>query len=194
MIRLGNFSVVLDACVLYDSIIRDFLLCIAEKELYRPVWSLEICKEVERNLSKKIGTQKAEKLVKVINQAFPEAITLNEISCLELKGININTKDIHVLTTAICSEAQVILTYNVKDFPSEDLRKFSIEALTPDVFLINLLNLSFFKVLNTFKELEQHYKNPPIPRETLFKWYQARVPSFMNTVIPYLDGSITKIY
>ena len=74
MIRLGHFNVVLDACVLYDSIMRDFLLCLAEKELYRPIWSKEICQEVEKNLVQRIDYSKAQKIVNAINQAFPEAM------------------------------------------------------------------------------------------------------------------------
>lgn len=53
MISLGNFNVVLDACVLYDSHLRDLLLRLAEKELYQPVWSTIICDELKRNLVKK---------------------------------------------------------------------------------------------------------------------------------------------
>lgn len=47
MIRLGNFNVVLDSCILFDSLIRDILLSLAEQELYQP------CEELKRNIIKK---------------------------------------------------------------------------------------------------------------------------------------------
>lgn len=118
MIRLGNFNVVIDTCVLYDSHMRDILLSLAEKELYQPIWSELICEELKKNIIKKgnIPEDKAVKLVKVINQAFPEAMTISNKGILNLNDTNIDEKDRHVVTTAICSNAQVIVTYNIKDF------------------------------------------------------------------------------
>lgn len=194
MIRLGHFNVVLDACVLYDSVMRDFLLCIAEKELYRPIWSKEICQEVEKNLVQRIDYSKVQKIVNALNQAFPEAMDLNNSANIDFKDTNIHPKDRHVVSTAICSDSQVILTYNVKDFPQEDLIQFSIEAQTPDEFLVNILNLSYKKVLKIFEEMESKYTNPMIPREVLLQRMKARAPKFTSMIIPYLDGSITRIY
>lgn len=54
MIKLGNFTVVIDTCVLYDSLLRDILLRLAEKELYQPIWSNVICDELKRNCRKEL--------------------------------------------------------------------------------------------------------------------------------------------
>lgn len=196
MIRLGNFNVVLDACVLYDSLIRDFLLMIADKELYQPVWSPIICDEVKRNLISqgKIEEDKVNKLITIINEAFPEAMIINQTDNLALKDTDINEKDRHVVITAICSNSQVIVTYNIKDFPNDILKKFSIEAQTPDEFLLNILHLSYKKVLDIYADMEAKYKKPPIPREELLKRLRNRAPNFVSTITPYLDGSITRLY
>ncbi len=196
MIRLGNFNVVLDACVLYDSLIRDFLLMIADKELYQPVWSPIICDEVKRNLISqgKIEEDKVNKLITIINEAFPEAMIINQTDNLDLKDTDINEKDRHVVITAICSNSQVIVTYNIKDFPNDILKKFSIEAQTPDEFLLNILHLSYKKVLDIYADMEAKYKKPPIPREELLKRLRSRAPNFVSTITPYLDGSITRLY
>lgn len=194
MIRLGHFNVVLDACVLYDSVMRDFLLCLAEKELYRPIWSKEICKEVEKNLVQRIEYPKAQKIVNAINQAFPEAMDLNKSENIDFKNTSIDLKDRHIVSTAICSDSQVILTNNIKHFPQEDLKQFSIEAQTPDEFLVNILNLSYKKVLKIFEEMEGKYTNPVVPREVLLQRMKVRAPKFTSMIIPYLDGSITRIY
>lgn len=196
MIRLGNFSVVLDACVLYDSVIRDLLLRIAERELYKPVWSNLICEEVERNLltDAKISAENSKKIIRMMNSAFPEAMNLNQSEMIDLKDTNIDEKDKHVVSTAICSDSQVIVTYNIKDFPNETLKKFNIEAQTPDIFLTNILNLSYMQVLNIYTEMESAYKNPPIPREKLLGWLNNKVPTFAASITPYLDGSITRLY
>lgn len=196
MIRLGNFNVVLDACVLYDSLIRDFLLMIADKELYQPIWSPIICEEVKRNLISQatVKEDKAQKLITIINEAFPEAMLINQTDNLSLADTKINEKDRHVVITAICSNSQVIVTYNIKDFPNDILKKFSIEAQTPDEFLLNILHLSYKKVLDIYSEMEAKYKNPPVPREELLKRLKSRVPNFTSSITPYLDGSITRLY
>lgn len=49
-------------------------------------------------------------------------------------------KDRHVLAAAIVAGAQVIVTKNLKDFPAESLLPYSIEAQTPDEFLMNLFD------------------------------------------------------
>lgn len=196
MIRLGNFNVVLDACVLYDSLIRDFLLMMADKELYQPVWSPIICEEVKRNLISQanIKEDKAQRLITIINEAFPEAMLINQIDNLSFNNTSINEKDRHVVITAICSNSQVIVTYNIKDFPNDILKQFSIEAQTPDEFLLNILHLSFKKVLDIYSDMEAKYKNPPISREELLKRLKSRVPNFTSSITPYLDGSITRLY
>ena len=50
--------------------------------------------------------------------------------------------DRHVLAAAIRSSAEVIVTYNLKDFPAETLAKFDIEAQHPDDFLLSLFDLA----------------------------------------------------
>lgn len=128
MIRLGNFNVVLDACVLYDSHLRDLLLRLAEKELYQPVWSTIICDELKRNLIKKISEEKASCLVRIINSAFPEAVIDNFSKLPIVDEIGINVKDRHVLSAALLGNAQVIVTSNLKDFPNEILTKYNVVA------------------------------------------------------------------
>src|SRR5712692_2845699 len=50
--------------------------------------------------------------------------------------------DRHVLAAAIRANADVIITYNLTDFPAETLARFDIEALHPDDFLVCLLDLA----------------------------------------------------
>lgn len=194
MIRLGNFTVVLDACVLYDSLLRDILLRLAEKELYQPIWSNIICDEVKRNLSKRVGIERVDRLISIMNNAFPEAVIDDYSALPSVDEPRINEKDRHVLAAAILSNAQVIVTNNLKDFPNEVLSEYNIEAQSPDEFLVNLFYLSFDRVYYSFLELEKSLKNPPIEREELIKRFKARVPNFIENLKPHLASNVIKIY
>ncbi|MEZ5001445.1 MAG: hypothetical protein R2730_00295 [Chitinophagales bacterium] len=52
MLHSGNFTAVLDACVLYPAQIRDYLLRLAQANLYNPKWSNEINNEWKKSLLK----------------------------------------------------------------------------------------------------------------------------------------------
>ena len=49
--------------------------------------------------------------------------------------------DRHVLAAAIKSSASVIVTYNLKDFPKDALKKHDVEAQHPDDFIMRLFEM-----------------------------------------------------
>lgn len=73
--------------------------------------------------------------------------------------------DRHVLAAAIRSSASVIVTYNLKDFPNENIKEYGIEAQHPDTFLLHLLDLSPTIVCSAIQRLRLSLKNPPIEKE-----------------------------
>ena len=50
--------------------------------------------------------------------------------------------DRHVLAPAVRSGAQVIVTFNLKDFPVAALKPLGVEAQSPDEFVLGLLDLA----------------------------------------------------
>jgi predicted nucleic acid-binding protein len=194
MIRLGNFNVVLDACVLYDSHLRDLLLRLAEKELYQPIWSSLICEEVKRNLKKRISEDKVLYLIETMNAAFPEAVIDSFSELPKVEEDRVNIKDRHVLSAALLGNAQVIVTNNLKDFPNEALSGYNVIAQSPDEFLVNLFYLSFNKVFDAYIEMEKSFRNPLIKREELLKRFATRTPQFIELLEPHLANNIIRIY
>ena len=137
----ANFGAILDACVLANYSVCDLFLRLAETpRLYVPRWSEEILEEVRRTHQK---LQWPEKLTdswqKVVREHFPEAMVNGHEIFVELAKND--PKDRHVLAAALKSNCEVIVTFNLKDFPRETLSGYGIRAEHPSEFLINLYNI-----------------------------------------------------
>ena len=69
--------------------------------------------------------------------------------------------DRHVLAAAIVGHADVIVTWNVKDFPSESLEAFDILVETPDTFVSHVLDLGKGAALKQVANHRAALRNPP---------------------------------
>ena len=70
-------------------------------------------------------------------------------------------KDRHVLAAAITGRADVIVTFNLKDFPPDILEAYDIEAQHPDRFIADLIDLNPIAVVKAADMCRQRLKNPP---------------------------------
>ena len=136
----ADFRVFLDACVLAGFAARDLLLRLAERpRQYVPVWSEEVLDEVYRTHTAKLGWP--EKLAKSfgteLRRNFPEALSTGYEHLLP--AVTNDPKDQHVLAAAVHGSAEVILTFNLKDFPEEALAPWDIKAKHPQDYLQTLL-------------------------------------------------------
>lgn len=138
------FAVVYDACVLYPSVTRDLLIRVGIEGLVRAHWSERILDEVFRNLKANrpdLDPANLDRTRSLMAQALPDAwVTGHEplIQALTLP----DPDDRHVLAAAIRTGAQVIVTDNIRDFPSAPLAPFGIEARTADDFLADQIHIS----------------------------------------------------
>jgi hypothetical protein len=67
-----------------------------------------------------------------IQNAFPDNF-FDALSEIVASMTNAET-DRHVAATAIVSQSQYIVTFNLKDFPAKSLLAYNIEAIHPDQF------------------------------------------------------------
>lgn len=70
---------------------------------------------------------------------------------------------------AVRSGAQVIVTANLKDFPSQTLKTFGIEPQSADEFVLNLIDLAPGAVAAIVSQQAADLKNPPQTREQLLE-------------------------
>ncbi len=177
---MTTFPVVLDACVLFNAPVRDTLLRAAEYGLYRVHWSQKILDETTKNLIKsgRMDQKQAEHFVSEIAKAFPEAmiVVLEE----QIASMRNNPKDRHVAACAVCAPAQVISTFNLKDFKPETLAEWNIEAQHPDTQLCYLLDLSPDTMMTVLIEQAEDLRNMTLDK--LLNILKRDVPLFVGRI------------
>ena len=166
---MSQFIAILDACVLYPAPVRDILLSLAAIGLFQPKWTDEIKEEWVRNLLEKRKDLKRGQLARTVaamNKAFRYANVTDYddlIPSLQLP----DEDDRHVLASAIKSEANVILTFNLKDFPDKTLETFQLKAQNPDDFILELFEQSKGVVCEAIKRMISRLQNPPKTKDDI---------------------------
>jgi predicted nucleic acid-binding protein len=162
--------VLLDANVLYSAPLRDLLLQLAFAGLFQARWSADIDDEWKRNLlaarpelASQITLTHA-----VMHRAIPDALVTGYqplIADLSLP----DPDDRHVLAAAITAVADVIVTFNLKDFPAAALAPYGVEAQHPDVFLQSLIVAMPLQVLAAVKTCLSRLTRPQITADGYLK-------------------------
>jgi hypothetical protein len=138
------FTVVYDACVLYPAPLRDLLLRAALTNVVRARWSDAILDECFRSILEQrpdLNESALHRTRELMTRAIPDCL-IDDYQDL-IDGLALpDPDDRHVLAAAIRTGAQAIVTFNLKDFPASALSKYGIEALHPDDFLLDLIDLA----------------------------------------------------
>ena len=167
----GRFRALLDACVLYPAPVRDLLLTLAGSRLYEPLWSREIQNEWKRNLLANRPDLSEDQLnwtIGRMNNSFRGANVAGYepyISSITLPDVD----DRHVVAAAIKGNADVIVTFNLKDFPVSEIEPLGIEVVHPDNFVLNVIDLDEQTAVQGFKKMVNRLKNPPLSDEDVLK-------------------------
>ena len=172
---MATFTALFDACVLYPASIRDLLLHVATTDLFRARWTDKIHDEWIENLLANRTDIPKERLLRtrdLMNKAVPDCLVHNYehlTKSLTLPDPN----DCHVLAAAIRCRADVIVTYNLNDFPKEALEPHDIQAQHPDEFIGHLIDLSPGIVCGAVKRMRAALKNPPYDVGELLQTFEG---------------------
>ena len=164
---MANFTVVYDACVLYPAPLRDLLMRLALTDLFRARWSDDIHEEWITNLLANrpdLTREQLERTRTLMNANVRDCIVQGYRDLID--GLDLpDPNDRHVLAAAIRARADVILTFNLEDFPADRLAEYGIEAQHPDEFVEHLIDLNQAKVCAAVEEHFQSLRNPPKTRD-----------------------------
>jgi predicted nucleic acid-binding protein len=135
---------------------------LALTELFRARWTEQIHDEWIRNVLKNRSDLTLEQLTctrKLMNSHVRDCLVNNYeylIPSLTLPDLD----DRHVLAAAIVGNADVIVTFNLKDFPQSILSQHNIEAQHPDDFISDVIDLKPAKVIAAAELCRKRLKNP----------------------------------
>lgn len=164
---MSNFTAVYDACVLYPAPLRDLLMHLALSDQFRAKWTDAIHDEWIRNVlhaRPDLTTEQLQRTRELMNLHVRDCLVTDYEDLIPALTLP-DPDDRHVLAAAIRAGADVIVTYNLADFPADALAKYGIEAQHPDQFIMHLLDLAPNVVCAAAKRQRQNLKNPPLSVE-----------------------------
>ena len=133
--------VMIDACVLYPTVMREVVLGIAKQGLFEPRWSPRILEEWAR-ATLKLGPEAevfARSEIAALTVSFPKAqVTVQPEA--ERKYYLPDPDDIHVLAAAVVGHCDGIMTMNNKDFPRGTLAEEGLARYNPDEFCCRMFD------------------------------------------------------
>ena len=158
------FIVIYDACVLYPAPLRDLLVRVGMTGLVQVNWTNEILDECFRSIlanKPDLSAERLERTRTLMNRAIRDVLVdgyQGLVDSLELPDLG----DRHVLAAAIRGGAQAIVTANLKHFPARALAPLDLEAIHPDDFILDLLDLAPGVILKALDDQVRALRNPPM--------------------------------
>ena len=130
---------VLDACVIYPTVLREILVGVAAQGLYEPLWSERILREWVLATGKLglVVQAQAEGEALQMRAAFPRAMIRAQPD-IERRLLLPDAGDVHVLAVAVAAHADCVVTFNARDFPRHVLAEEGIARRDPDGLLWEL--------------------------------------------------------
>lgn len=127
----------LDACVLYPTVMREMLLGAARAGYFEPLWSERILEEWARAAARHGSAQEAQARgeIALTRAGFPGAV-VDVPAGLEDRLWLPDAADVHVLAAAVAGRAERIVTLNRADFPRRILAEQGLDRIDPDTLLM----------------------------------------------------------
>ena len=170
----GSLRAFLDASVLYPVSLRHLLMRLTLARLFQARWSARVHEEWIRAVLRDnpgVPMARLHDLRDAMDERAQDAVVAGYedlIASLRLP----DPEDRHVLAAAIVSQADVIVTRNLRDFPDAALAPHGIEAQHPDEFIRRLLDLAPEAVVDAVRKQQASLVNPPVAMSELLALFE----------------------
>lgn len=150
-----NFPAFFDTNVLYGALLNDFILELADRGLFRPLWSKDVLEELRRNL---------------LRAAENPDLVDKRITTMERFFVDAMVAGYDDLTPTMTNDAK------------HSVASFDLEVVHPDDFLLDQLDLYRAQTLRALDDLVEDYNSPAMTIDDyLLALTRAGVPKFVET-------------
>lgn len=161
--------VLIDACVLYPTVMREVVLGVAATGAFEPLWSERILGEWRRAAARRGQDAGAE--IALVAAAWPHALAPpGEEGAFVLP----DPDDRHVLAAAVAGGADALMTLNVRDFPLRALEPHGVSRREPDAMLAAEASDGVAAVVEEVRARAERLSGEPWDRRPLLR--KARLP------------------
>lgn len=187
-------KVLIDACVLFPTVLREIVLNYAVTGGFQPLWSMRILEEWRRAAARSGVADGviAEGEIALVKANFAGAMVTVD-PATEARLNLPDPDDAHVLAAAVDGQADELLTLNTKDFPTRTLSAEGILRRHPDEFLLEAYHAdpdAMEQVVDGVLARAMSYGIDTSDRRKLLK--KARLPRLAKALDRSLGGSVHK--
>ncbi|MBT2452556.1 PIN domain-containing protein [Streptomyces sp. ISL-43] len=182
--------VFVDTNVLFPFSVMDVMLALTEDSIHEIVWSERLLAEWERVIVRegRRSTDSAAAVARAIRRFFsdceiPPAAYAHLVD--EMPGDD--PDDRHHAAAAVAAGAGALITWNLGDFPADDLAKRGVHVVDPDAYLCGLYGELPSEVVQTVVRLAAEKRNPPVTiADAITRLAKAGVPRFADLLAGHL--------
>jgi predicted nucleic acid-binding protein len=158
--------------------------------LFRVKWTEQIQEEwISRLLENRpdLDRTRLERTRALMAAAVPDCLVQEYESLIPSLDLP-DPDDRHVLAAAIHCDADVIVTFNLSDFPQEQLARFDLEAQHPDDFIVHQFVGNTAAVVVAAQRCRARLKSPPLSASRYLATLQAQsLPQIVDRLSEFID-------
>jgi predicted nucleic acid-binding protein len=170
----NRFTAFVDACTLVGALKRNLLLTLAEADFFRLRWSAPVLDETQRAIQRICESKGLEDAADraacsraYMEETFEEAMVTDFEEFLGVCKDWPDPEDAHVVAAALKTQAAMIVTDNLKDFPAAALSPLNVEARSADDFIANTIALDPGRAVAAIRKMRERFRKHEKTAEVL---------------------------
>ena len=133
----------------------------------------------------RIKREKTTRVVTAMRDAFSAMLMTNYQR--HIAKMTNDSKDRHVAAAAFAADTDFIVTFNLPHFKPAALAVFRLRAISPDTFLMQLLETDPDTLAGIIRDMERELTRPPRTVTQLLDGLAQVVPVFARAMRAYMD-------
>jgi predicted nucleic acid-binding protein len=192
----NRFTALIDACSLAGTLRRNLLLSLAEAEFFRIRWSARILDETEAAIGKILdgrgyadAADRARRARAAMEAAFEEA-SVGALDGMMAAAAGLpDPDDAHVLAAALKTQAAVIVTENLRDFPASVVAPLNIDVRSADAFIADTIDLDPGRAVAAIRRMRERLRRPEKSADALLLDMEAEgLVQTVDVLRPHVDS------